>query len=180
MTAPTFPIPMTADGVSWGGAPGPCGDLDGLEPTSLVTALSDLLARVLGVYEQSGLTAPARAFWQLGQPAYDCDQLVVWAESLGSTFPTGETQTSPCGTPITATLHVTISRCIPVPDSRGVPPTTARIQSAASVLAVDAYLLQATVCQYDLWGGLGVQGSVEIEAPNGAMQAVVLTLTTAI
>jgi hypothetical protein len=173
--------------------PTPCGEKTFPDPNALVTIAEGIKARVIELYEQAhdydpSIALPARRYWQTGQPAYDCEQMVVWLESLQEGL-IGDVAAPqhPCDVFITATFKVAVVRCIAVGDDNGTPPLPAAIEATAKPLAQDAYLLMKASCRFDMYGadvegaplgGMGVDANLEFEEPSGGMAAVVLTVTT--
>ena len=66
----------------------------------------------------------------------------------------------------------------------GRPPSADNIESFAEISAYDAWILLDSAAQLDTWEpsgfGMGVIATVEVQAPEGGFQTVVLTLTAAI
>jgi hypothetical protein len=147
-----------------------------------------LLQRIVDIYAMAGVELPPRRIWAAGEVPFDCNELIVSLSGIGGgTLPNAQTQpSSECYVPITARYNVTVVRCIPVPDSRGNPPSPEDIGAAADVTARDAYLLMKSACVLDLWGadvdpdstgGAGVEAEIAVGDPQGGMQAVTLTVT---
>lgn len=153
---------------------------------SLVRMLDGTLTRVVGVFEQAGITLPTRRYWSLGQPAWDCEQVVV---SLVQAYigPPGDEASTPqrCDGVKSAAISVQVVRCIPtVGPSRGKPPTDLQLQEAAEQLAIDAYVLLDAAADLDQWApgypSLGVIATVDMNDAMGGFQAVTLNVTSAI
>jgi hypothetical protein len=175
----------------------PCADVV-VDPLSLVRIGHALMARVQTVYAQAGVALPSRQIWIAGDGVYDCEQLIVSFQSLREGLIDTDTRSvaspsRPCETTIMAVFKITVVRCIPVPDSRGNPPSAQEVSDATDVLATDAYLLMKSGCKFDMYGadiepplhpsalgGMGVDLNVEVEEAQGGMQAVSLNLTTII
>lgn len=171
----------------------PCSQVS-VDPQVLSRVGRELLARVQTVYADAGVALPERQLWTVGAVPYDCGMLAVSLSSLREGVGIGDAEVQrPCEVTVAATFRVIVVRCVPVPDSRGNPPTPERIAAAADTLATDAYLLMRSACKLDMWaaglrpaphpsvfGGMGVNATVEVEDASGGAQAVVLTLETVI
>jgi hypothetical protein len=81
-------------------------------------------------------------------------------------------------------MTVTISRAIPTVGQNGRPPTADKINEAARVSAIDAYVLMQALNALDVWDeggfGVGVIATADIPEPEGGFQSVNLQLTMAI
>lgn len=151
---------------------------------SIATMMQEVLDRIVGGYEQSGIHLPERRYTTTGTPSVDCEQVVVVFRQayIG---PVGDEADGPqhCDGPRTAALEVHVSRCIPTPKgTRSVTPEAAEIQSAAEQQMVDAWLLLDLAPSTDTWNGLapggpGVIATVEAGEPQGGYQTTVLMLT---
>ena len=97
---------------------------------------------------------------------------------------------SPCENLVQAKFTVTVTRCVPVPDSRGNPPSPDQIMDSADQISEDAYLLAKSACMFDMYGsdgapgtplgGMGVDWTLTVNDPEGGVQSVVLEVTTVI
>jgi hypothetical protein len=163
-----------------------------VDPFVLPKIARALLDRVRAVYAEAAIDLPSRQIWTIGEPVYDCEELVVSLIDLSEGLTQGDSPQSPCVVPINATFKVTVVRCAPVPDNRGNPPTPDALMRAADESAVDAYLLMKSSCKFDMWGadvdgldpsalgGLGVNASIEVVEAQGGMQGVALNIVTVI
>lgn len=85
--------------------------------------------------------------------ACDCGQL---AQTITSTYPSNSFPTNasdqrrtPCGPNLTvATVNLSLTRCVPSPDSNGRPPTCAQLLAAAVTLEVDRWVVRKAVACY--------------------------------
>ena len=178
----------------------PCAD-NVIDPTALSRIGRALLARVQAVYASYGVALPSRQLWNVGEPVYDCEQLVVSLMSLREGLIDTDARSvtvpsAPCDVTVIGVFQVVVVRCIPVPETRGttlVTPTPEVIADSADVLSTDAYLLMKSGCKFDMFGadivpplhhsalgGMGVDVRVEIQEASGGFQAVVLNLETVI
>lgn len=151
----------------------------------LAYMMSEVLNRVIIVYEHFSMPIPERRYWTLGEPAVDCEQLVVSFIQLYLGYP-GDEATEPkrCKDPRSATLHVRVSRKVPTVGPGGQAPSAANIQSYSELVAYDAWCLMEGASALDVWTetypGLGVIATVETDAPEGGFQTTVMTITMAV
>lgn len=157
-----------------------------VEVRSLVTMMDEVLTRVKAAYKASGVELPDRAYWTLGTPAVDCEQVVV---SFAQAYigPPGDEAGAPqrCHSPRTAALTVTVSRCVPTIGTRGRIPKASEIQAGSEQLAIDLWLLLDIAASLDTWDsyggpGLGVIATVDVSEPQGQYQSAVLNISMAI
>ena len=82
--------------------------------TNIVDFLDEVLQRIVDAFESFNIPVPARQYWTVGQPALDCEQLVVTLVQI-YLGPPGDQASSPqrCNQPRTAVMTVMISREIP-------------------------------------------------------------------
>jgi hypothetical protein len=153
---------------------------------SLKVLLDQVLEVIVDRYAHHAVTLPSRRYWTMGQEAIDCEQLVLSFQQL-YIGPPGDEATSPqrCNSPRSAVFKATIAREIPTTNGRGQIPTEDRIQEAAYISAVDAWVLLDCVAFLDQWEvtgafGLGVIGTVDAESPEGGFQTVTATFTIAV
>jgi hypothetical protein len=170
-----YPQVMTASGPalpsSYGAVTSDMHDL-----TKLAT---NILAKVVEVYERNGIALPDRRYIALASPAQDCEQVTVSFQQL-YIGPPGDEASAPqkCESPRSAVFEIVITRCIPVVDDRNRPPQPADISAASAVLMRDAWLLLDSVKEMDDY--LGVIATVEAGEAQGGLQSVVMTLTLAV
>lgn len=114
----------------------------GVSPTDLhdlavefLTACEEALDTVPTYAPELG-GAPARAFVSPGAPVFDCcDQLAVYVSVVSErTYVKGSGVND-------VQLVATATRCTPVPDSQGNPPSTADMQASAEQLNADKWAL---------------------------------------
>ena len=156
------------------------------EALSLKTLLDQLLQVIVDRYTFHGVTLPTRQYWTMGQEAIDCEQLVISFQQL-YIGPPGDEATRPqkCNSPRSAVLKATIAREIPAVGGRGLIPTEEKMQEAAYISSVDAWVLLDCVAFLDQWEttgafGLGVIGTVDVDPPSGGFQTVTATFTLAV
>jgi hypothetical protein len=152
---------------------------------NLANLLENVLAQVVSSYASYTMPLPSRQYFTMGEPALDCEQVVVSFLQMYVGSPGDEAnQPRRCNDPRSATLNVTVTRSIPVVGQNGRPPSAETIQNAAEIIAYDAYILLDSAAQLDTWEaggfGLGVIATVESRSAEGGLQSTVLTLTTAI
>lgn len=153
---------------------------------SLKVLLDQVLQVIVDRYAHHAVTLPTRQYWTMGQEVIDCEQLVLSFQQL-YIGPPGDEATSPqrCNSPRSAVFKATIAREIPTTNGRGQVPTEEKIQEAAYISAVDAWVLLDCVAFLDQWEvtgafGLGVIGTVDAESPEGGFQTVTATFTIAV
>jgi len=153
--------------------------------TNLRDMMQGVLDRVESVFQSYNINLPSRRYWTMGQPAIDCEQLVVSFLQMYLGTPgaqVGDPQR--CHVPRSATLNITISRQIPTVGSNGRAPSPERIQHASEVLAYDSWVLMESINLLDQWDdtgfGVGVIATLEADAPEGGYQTSSMTITMAI
>jgi hypothetical protein len=152
---------------------------------NLAVFLQAVLDQVVSSYASYNMPLPSRRYYTLGQPAVDCEQVVVSFVQMYVGSP-GDEATEPrrCNDPRSATMNVSVSREVPVVGQNGRPPSADNIESFAEISAYDAWILLDSAAQLDTWEpggyGLGVIATVEVQAPEGGFQTVVLTFTAAV
>ena len=152
---------------------------------NLADLLDNVLTQVISSYASYNMPLPSRRYYTMGEPALDCEQLVVSFLQAYVGSPGDEAnQPRRCNDPRSATLNVIVTRSIPVVGQNGRPPSAETIQSASEIIAYDAYILLDSAAQIDQWEnsgfGMGVIATVESRTAEGGLQSTVLTVTTAI
>ena len=162
-------------------------DLSGVteDATNLRDMLDGVLYRLESVFQSYNVNLPARRYWTMGQPAIDCEQLVVSFVQMYLGAPGDEASTPQrCNVPRSATLAVSISRSTPIVGQNGRPPSADKIELASSVQAIDSWVLMESINLLDQWDetgyGIGVVATLEAGDPEGGFQTTVLTITMAI
>jgi hypothetical protein len=152
-------------------------------------ALSELMSIVLEkvetVYDSYSMPLPTRRYWTFGQPAVDCEQVVVSFIQMYLGPPGGEiAEPRRCNDVRSAILEVAVSREVPTAQPNGAPPTADSITNGNLASAYDAWVLMDSAAQLDAWEtsgfGLGVIATIQATGPEGGFQTVVLTLTLAV
>lgn len=153
---------------------------------ALAGHLEELLSRVINIYNSYNMPVPERAYWTMGTPVVDCEQLVVSFVQMYVGSP-GDEATLPrrCNDPSSATVQISVSRQVPVVGANGRPPSAEDIQLYSNIQAYDAWVLLHSARDLDSWEtaggyGLGVIATVETAEPEGGFQTTVLTLTSAV
>lgn len=149
--------------------------------------MSEILTRVVNVYNSYSMPLPSRRYWTMSDPAMDCEQLVVSFIQMYIGSP-GDEATEPrrCNDPRSATIHISVTREVPIANQNGNPPTPEAIQNASIPQAYDAWLLLESYRDFDTWEtaggglGLGVIATIETSEPQGGLQTTVMTVTTAV
>ena len=147
--------------------------------------MQGVLERVQSVFQSYNVELPARQYWMMGQPAIDCEQLVVSFQQLFLGPPgaqVGEPQR--CHVPRSATITIEISRATPITQQNGRPPSPDRIEAASGILAIDSWVLMETINQLDQWDdtgyGVGVIATLDVSPPEGGFQTTSMTITMAV
>lgn len=161
----------------------PC-DEDAL---SLVSALDEILSRVVGAFEAKCVPLPERRYWTFGQITQDCEQVVVAAQQMFLGGPGDEVnEPQRCNSPRSVVLDVQILRCSPKVGNNGKPPSAESIQKAAALQAIDMWVLLDIAANLDTWDGdlpgygLGVLATVDAGTPSGGFFGPTLRLTVAV
>jgi hypothetical protein len=152
---------------------------------NLKNMMEGVLERVQNVFQSYNVELPNRCYWTMGQPAVDCEQLVVYFLQMYLGTPgaqIGEPQR--CHVPRSATISIAVSRATPIVSSNGRPPTPDKIELASSVQAIDAWVLMESINSLDQWDdtgyGIGVVATLEAGPPEGGFQTTVMTITMAV
>jgi hypothetical protein len=162
-------------------------DLTGVseDAVHLRDLMDGILQRIEATFQSYNVELPQRRYWTMGQPAIDCEQLVVSFIQMYLGSP-GDQAVAPqrCHVPRTAVVGISIARSAPVVGSSGRPPSAAQIQGAAEVSAIDSWVLMDSVNMLDQWDdsgyGLGVIATLETAGIDGGYQTVNMQLTMAI
>jgi hypothetical protein len=155
------------------------------DATNLRDMLSGVLERVETVFQSYNVSLPQKKYWMMGEPAIDCEQVVVSFLQMYLGPPgaqVGEPQR--CHVPRSATLNVSISRATPVVGQNGRPPTQEKIQQASETLAIDSWVLMQSVNLLDQWDntgyGIGVVATLDVSGPEGGFHTTTMTITMAV
>jgi hypothetical protein len=152
---------------------------------NLKQMLEGVLDRVETVFQSYNVTLPSRRYWAMGTPPVDCDQVVVSFVQMYLGAP-GAQVSAPqrCNVPRSATINISISRELPVVGQNGRPPSPDKLEYAASVSAIDAWVLMQSINLLDQWDesgyGVGVIATLESPEPEGGFQTVALQITMAV
>jgi hypothetical protein len=147
--------------------------------------MDGVLERVETIFQSYNVELPQRRYWSIGQPAIDCEQVVVSFMQMYLGAP-GDEATAPqrCHVPRSAVLTISIARAVPIVGQNGRPPSQEKIQQSSAVSTIDAWVLMDAVKLFDMWDntgyGLGVIATVEITPPEGGFQSVIMNLTMAV
>lgn len=162
-------------------------DLSGVsdDALNLKNMLDGVLERVESVYQSYNVPLPGRRYWMIGEPALDCEQVVVAFDQLYLGTPGDEVaQPHRCDVPRSATFRIMVSREVAVVGMNGRPPTGDKIQQTSVLPTIDAWVLMETVREFDMWDetgyGLGVVAQLQISGPEGGFNTVGLSITIAV
>ena len=153
--------------------------------TNLRDLMEGVLERVQSVFQSYNVELPARKYWTMGQPAVDCEQLVVSFVQM-YLGPPGAQVGDPqrCHVPRSASLDISISRATPIVGQNGRPPAPERIEEASTIMAYDSWVLMETINQLDMWDesgyGVGVIATLSAGSAEGGFQTTTLTVTMAV
>lgn len=155
------------------------------EAFNIVDLMNGVLERVVSTFNSYNMPIPTRQYWTVGQQAVDCEQITVTLVQIYLGAP-GDQASQPqrCTQPRTAVMTVSVSRAIPVVGQNGRPPSADKLEEAAAISAIDAYILMLSLNTLDMWEeggfGVGVIATADIPPPEGGFQTVNMQLTMAI
>jgi hypothetical protein len=155
------------------------------DATNLRDMMDGIVERVETVFQSYNVNLPQRRYWTIGQPAIDCEQVVVSFIQMYLGSP-GDEASSPqrCNVPRSAVVTISIARSVPIVGPNGRPPAPEKIQQASAVSAIDAWVLMDAIKLFDMWDGsgygVGVIATVDITPPEGGFQTVNMNLTLAV
>lgn len=161
-------------------------NLDNYEVDESAFAIRDVLQgvldRVVAIYASYGVPLPSRKYWTMGNPAMDCEQLVVTFIQAYLGMPGDEaSQPQKCNVPRSVVISITVTREIPVVGQTGRTPQPDKIQAASEISAVDSWVLLSSLNMFDQWDdegyGPGVIGTVTSMEPQGGLQTINLQVT---
>lgn len=148
--------------------------------------LDKVLARVIEVYEEYNVPLPSRQYWTVGEPAIDCEQLVLSFIQIYLGTP-GDQAATPqrCTAPRSVVLTLSVSREIPTQGPNGRAPGAEKIEDASRIAVVDAYLFMELIRRLDQWKddsdpidfGMGVIATADTSGFDGGFQTTAMQLT---
>jgi len=155
------------------------------DATHLRDLMQGVLERVESVFQSYNVELPKRRYWTMGQPAVDCEQLVVTFVQMYLGTPGAQaSEPQRCHVPRSVTLAISISREIPIVGQNGRPPSPEKLLQAAEVTAIDSWTLMDSVNLLDQWDdtgyGIGVIATMETAEPEGGYQTITLQVTMAV
>jgi len=162
-------------------------DVSSVDPDalSLKNMMDQVLEKVTSVLTSYGVPLPARCYWTMGNPAIDCEQLVVSFIQMYLGTP-GDQASTPqrCHMPRTAVLAISIAREVPVVGVNGRPPSAEKIEAGSALSAVDAWVLMESMKSFDPWDegipGMGVIATVDASTAEGGFQVVNMQLSVVV
>jgi hypothetical protein len=149
---------------------------------NLKNLMDGVLYKTVEVFEEYNVPLPSRQFWTVGEPAIDCEQLVVSFIQTYLGLP-GNQASEPqrCQSPRSAVLTISISREIPVVGVNGKAPTGEKIEEASRIAVVDAWMFMELINKLDQWEpgefGLGVIATADSSGFDGGFQTTAMQLT---
>jgi len=162
-------------------------DVSSVDPDalSLKNMMDQVLEKVTSVFTSYGVPLPVRCYWTMGDPAIDCEQLVVSFVQVYLGMP-GDQAATPqrCHMPRTAVLTISIAREVPVVGLNGRPPSAEKIEAGSALSAVDAWVLMESMKSFDPWDegipGMGVIATVDASTAEGGFQVVNMQLSVVV
>lgn len=155
------------------------------DATNLRDMMQGVLERVETIFQSYNVNLPTRRYWTMGQPAIDCEQLVVSFVQMYLGAP-GDQATTPqrCHVPRTAVISIMISRAVPVVGANGRPPSQEKIEESAHSSAIDSWVLMQSINLLDQWDdtgfGLGVIATLDSLGSEGGFHTVNMQVTLAV
>jgi len=149
---------------------------------NLKNLMDGVLYKTVEVFEEYNVPLPSRQFWTVGEPAIDCEQLVVSFIQTYLGLP-GNQASEPqrCQSPRSVVLTISISREIPVVGVNGKAPTGDKIEEASRIAVVDAWMFMELINKLDQWEpgefGLGVIATADSSGFDGGFQTTAMQLT---
>lgn len=159
-------------------------DISGVSASALnlKNLMDGVLEKTVEVFEEYNVPLPSRQFWTVGEPAIDCEQLVVSFIQTYLGLP-GNQASEPqrCQSPRSVVLTISISREIPVVGVNGKAPTGDKIEEASRIAVVDAWMFMELINKLDQWEpgefGLGVIATADSSGFDGGFQTTAMQLT---
>jgi hypothetical protein len=153
--------------------------------TNLRDMMQGVLERVESIFQSYNVNLPERRYWIMGQPAIDCEQLVVSFVQMYLGAPGAQVaEPQRCHVPRSATLNIMLSRQTPIVGQNGRPPAPEKIKASSEIVAIDSWVLMESVNLLDQWDesgyGVGVVATLESTGPEGGFQTTSLTITMAV
>lgn len=144
--------------------------------------MQGILDRTVTIFQSYGVPLPARRYWTMGQPALDCEQLVIAFVQMYLGAP-GDEAAEPqrCNVPRSAVVTVNLSRAIPSVGQTGRAPEGQKIQDGSEIVAVDSWIMMESIKLFDQWDemgfGPGVIATLNMSEAQGGFQTSTLQLT---
>ena len=159
-------------------------NIDGVSANALnlKNLMDGVLEKTVEVFEEYNVPLPSRQFWTVGEPAIDCEQLVVSFIQTYLGLP-GNQASEPqrCQAVRSVVLTISISREIPVVGVNGKAPTGDKIEEASRIAVVDAWMFMELINKLDQWEpgefGLGVIATADSSGFDGGFQTTAMQLT---
>jgi hypothetical protein len=155
------------------------------DATNLRNMFDGVLERIETVFQSYNVNLPRRRYWTMGQPAIDCEQLVIFFNQMYLGTPGAQVnEPQRCHVPRSVTFTVSISREVPIVGPSGKAPSPDKIQSASETLAIDSWVLMESINLLDTWDetgfGLGVIATLETSPPEGGFQTASMQITMSV
>jgi len=143
-----------------------------------------VLDSVVTVFNSAGVDLPERRFVTVGNPVYDCEELVLTFQGLNNGPPGGGEEPTNCNSPISTIFAVHLVRCFPTPTGRGMKAPEAEVLTVTALgLLTDSWLLMQSANAMDsdtLYAPFGFIASVEPTEPSGGYVGLVLSVEAAV
>jgi len=152
------------------------------EALNLKNMMDGVLERVVSVFHSYNVPLPSRQYWTMGNPAVDCEQLVVSFIQMYLGTP-GDQASQPqrCNMPKSAVLQISLARPIPTVGQNGRPPADEKIMEGSYISAVDAWVLMDAMKTLDVWDetslGMGVIATIDAPTAEGGFQVINMNIT---
>ncbi len=112
----------------------------------------EVLDGVVAVFADAGVTLPSRQLVHAAEPADDCEQVAVWFGRLFQGLPPSETLTQQPHLVRSLEVNVRITRCVPVADDNGNPPSASSITAASHTIGIDMATLAYGLAEFHVDG----------------------------
>lgn len=145
-------------------------------PSRAFDLMTAVMAELVGAYAEldaagdEEIKPPDRQYVWIGNPAVDCEQLVISYNRIYTGVPAQE-EAGPLYVPVVQRvleMKIEVHRCVPVIDEGGDPPDPAAMQAAAQTIVQDAWIVRRALELYPSGDLLKTVGQEEqIEAQGG-------------
>jgi hypothetical protein len=135
------------------------------------------LAQVVSEYIAQKALLPERRYWTIGSEAFECEQVVLSAQTAVLGTAGAPVDLSKCTGPRSLSFNVQIVRCTPIGASRGRAPSAQSIQDAANPTATDMdIMIYHLPARFDVYQ-TGIVASVSASSAEGGLHGAVGSYT---